>query len=229
VPSPRLFSLLKPYLLRVFEAASDWKWEPTAFNQLVEFLVVACHWRRHRASYVRYEEVRTALRKLDDAARAHAVWFLATVVAGEQAWDSFGRHFIKRAWPRESRFRTPAVSRQLAFLAEQSGDRFPHVVQAVGPLLVHTDQLDLMVQSHDDRARAIITRLSVSGGRLGPPRSSHSRRTEAGSVRAWSSLGRNSRRRPEPVISHMMLVTERHGLFANDADLRQIVGAKDHH
>lgn len=44
-------------------------------------------------------------------ALAHAVWFLATVVAGEKAWDSFGRHLIERSRPRESRFQTyPAQS-----------------------------------------------------------------------------------------------------------------------
>jgi hypothetical protein len=146
MPVPRLFSLLKPHLMRAFDMASDWVWDPdTAFNKLVEFLVLACFLKRRRASYVSYQEARTILRKVDDAARAHTVWFLATIVAGGQAWDSFGRHFIEKAWPRESRFQTPALSKQFAFLAEQSGEQFPRVVEAVGPLLVHADGLDVMV------------------------------------------------------------------------------------
>lgn len=146
MPVPRLFSLLKPHLMRAFDVASDWVWDhDTAFNKLVEFLVLACFLKRRRASYVSYQEARTILRKVDDAARAHTVWFLATIVAREQAWDSFGRHFIEKAWPRESRFQTPALSKQFAFLAEQSGEQFPRVVEAVGPLLIRADGLDLMV------------------------------------------------------------------------------------
>ena len=146
IPAPKLFVLLKPYLMRVFDSAQDWTWDhDTATSKLVEFLVSASSKKRHNASYVSYQEVRAALRKVDDAARSHAVWLLAQIATSKQDWESFGRHFIEKAWPRESRCQTPEASRQFAFLAEQSGDQFPSVVKAIRPFLVHADDLDLTV------------------------------------------------------------------------------------
>jgi hypothetical protein len=143
---PELFALLKPHFLRAFESASAWHWDSdTAFNRLVERLVVACYWKQRDRRYVSYSEARTALRLVDDAGRAHAVWFLATAFADEGWWGSFGRPFIQKAWPRESRFQTSSVSQQLAFLAEQSGDQFPDVVNTVLPLLAPVDQLDMTI------------------------------------------------------------------------------------
>lgn len=102
---------------------------------------------------------RKCARKVDDGARAHAVWFLANIATSKDDWDSFGKHFIQSAWPRESRFQTPAVSKQFAFFAERSGEQFPDVVEAIGPLLVHADGLDLMVHhastGKDDTALAV--------------------------------------------------------------------------
>ena len=82
---------------------------------------------------------------MDDAARSHAVWLLAQIATSKHDWKSFGRHFIEKAWPRESRCQTPAASRQFAFLAEQSGDQFHSVVKVIGPFLVHADDLDSTV------------------------------------------------------------------------------------
>ena len=144
IPAPKLFVLLKPYLMRVFDSAQDWIWDhDTATSKLVEFLTSSQ--KRYNASYVSYQEVRTALRKVDDAARSHAVWSLAQIATSKHDWKSFGRHFIEKAWPRESRCQTPATSRQFAFLAEQSGDQFHSVVKVIGPFLVHADDLDSTV------------------------------------------------------------------------------------
>src|SRR5438045_2992881 len=41
---------------------------------------------------------------------------------------------LKRGWPRESRYQTAEVSRQFAYLAEQSSENFPDVVQTILPL-----------------------------------------------------------------------------------------------
>jgi hypothetical protein len=152
LPQPQLFALLKPHLVSVFDQARDWMWHhDRATNKLVEFLVAASFVNRRGARYVSYHEVRVLLRKVDDTARAHAVWFLATIAASKQDWESFGRHFVERAWPRESRFQTPAVSKQFAFLAEQSGDQFADVVKVVGPLLVKADGLDMTVHRARER------------------------------------------------------------------------------
>jgi hypothetical protein len=158
VPAPQLFSLLKQHFLQSFESFALWKWEEHTRNKLVEFLVVACLWRQRNKAYVSYAEARTALRAVDDAARSHALTFLGNVVEETKTWSSFGRRFMQQAWPRESRFQTPGVARQLAFLAERSGDDFPDVVATILPLVVPTDQLDLTVHRVVERSEASLAR-----------------------------------------------------------------------
>jgi hypothetical protein len=70
---------------------------------------------------------------------------LAGVIQEAGTWSTFGRDFVQRAWPRESRYQTADVSRQLAYIAEQSGDDFPDVVEAILPLIIPTERLDLTV------------------------------------------------------------------------------------
>ena len=141
---PELFALLKRDFLRAFAAASAWRWDDNdAFNRLVERLLIACYWRQSHGGYVTYAEARSALRLVNDEGRVHAIRFLATECREDRWWVSFGRPFMQRAWPRESRFQTPSVSEALAFLAEQSGDQFPDVVHTVLPLLVPVEHLDM--------------------------------------------------------------------------------------
>jgi hypothetical protein len=158
IPEPRLFSLLKRHFLGVFESVNLWNWDEHTRNKLVEFLIVACLSRRENKAYVGLGETRTALRVVDDSSRSHALWLLAELVERPGTWISFGRTFLQRAWPRESRYQTPGVSRQLAFLAGRSGDDFPDVVRTILSLVVPTDQLDLTVhqaaeQSDDSLAK----------------------------------------------------------------------------
>ena len=158
VPAPQLFSLLKQQFLKAFESVALWNWDEHTRNKLVEFLVVACLWKQRNKAYVSYAEARTALRAVDDAARSHALSFLGNLVEESGTWSSFGRHFVQRAWPRESRYQTPSVARQLAFLAERSGDDFPDVVRTILPLVVPTDQLDLTVHRAAEQSEASLAR-----------------------------------------------------------------------
>lgn len=159
LPGHSLFRLLKPHFLKAFEVASEWRWESTrtAFGRLAERLLVACFQKEKGRRYVSFAEARIALRLGDDAGRAHAIWFLATAFAKDE-WTTFGKHFVQRAWPRESRFQTPYLSQQLAFLAEQSDQNFPSVVRTILPLLVPVEQLDMTIHGlhrGDDASLAV--------------------------------------------------------------------------
>jgi hypothetical protein len=145
VPNPQLFSLLKQQFLKAFASVTLWNWDQQTRNKLVEFLIVACLWKQKNREYVSYAEARTALRAVDDASRSHALSFLAGLIQEAGTWSTFGRDFVKRAWPRESRYQTADVSRQFAYLAEQSGEDFPDVVQTILPLIIPAEQLDLTV------------------------------------------------------------------------------------
>jgi hypothetical protein len=153
MPSPELFRLLKRFFLGVFEVSSTWHWGGNeAQNKLAERLLVACYWRRQDPAYVTLGEARKALRLVNDEARAHAIWFLATAFKEKDWWDTFGRSFVQRAWPQEVEFQSAAVSAQFAFLAERAGEQFPEVVETVSPLLTPVEQLDMvMFRSLDTR------------------------------------------------------------------------------
>jgi hypothetical protein len=146
IPHPELFALVKRHFLKVFDKAAAWQWDRggDALTGLVERLVIATCWHKQDKRYVRFADARIALRSCDDGNRAHALRFLATSY-GRDSWMSFGKPFLKNAWPRESRFQTPQVSAALAYLAEESGEHFPDVVRTVLPLLVPVDSLEMSI------------------------------------------------------------------------------------
>src|SRR4051794_32868866 len=112
---------------------------------LNQLLVIATWWNRKSGHYVTYEEARAALQSTDDEGRSAAVWLLASIVRDHRAWRSFGRPFLTHAWPREARFQTPSVSRNLATLAVEAGPRFPEVVRLILPLIGPVEHLDLIL------------------------------------------------------------------------------------
>jgi hypothetical protein len=152
IPAPALFSLLKRDFLGVFESISLWNWEEDTRNKLVEFLIIGCLSKRENKAYVSLGEARTALRIIDDSSRSHALWFLAQLIETPGTWTSFGRVFLQKAWPRERKYQTTSVARQLAFLAERAEDDFPDVVSTILPLIVPTEQLDLTVHLMVERS-----------------------------------------------------------------------------
>jgi hypothetical protein len=148
---PELFELLKPHFLRVFELTSVWHWDDQAVARLSEFLVIACYWNRKTRRYLSYADVRVALQHADDEGRSHALWQLGAIIREQKAWKWFGKPFIVGAWPREARYQTVYSSRQFAGIAEDSGDNFPDVVRTVSPLLIPSNQLDLLVYKTKER------------------------------------------------------------------------------
>jgi len=140
-----LFALLKPHFLNVFELFSTWRWDDQAADRLHEFLVIACYWNRKSGQYVDFAEARLALQRSNDEGRSHAIWLLGSIITEQNAWKSFGKPFILRAWPREARYQTASSSRQFASIAEASGEYFPDVVRTLSPLLIASNQLDLFV------------------------------------------------------------------------------------
>lgn len=145
VPSAELFGLMKRDLLQIFEIAASWHWDSHPHNRLIDVAIIACYWRRNDRRYLSYADVRPLLRVVNDDARARALWNVARVVQEQDAWDTFGKPFLRHAWPQESRFQTPMISQRLADVAEHSGDRFPDVVKTIAPILVPSNDLDLTI------------------------------------------------------------------------------------
>ncbi len=145
MPVPALFELLKPQFLMVFQHISRWRWDDGPTDRLNEFLVIACRWSQKDARYISYGETRLALQRANDESRAHTVWFLGTIVRDQRAWKSFGKPFIKKAWPLEARFQTARTSHHLALMARDSGKHFSDVVWTILPLLVPVEHFDLLL------------------------------------------------------------------------------------
>ena len=128
LPKPELFSLIKSdFLAAVVQLG--WK-------QLHKFLVLGCFRYQHNDAYITFEEVRQVLQKTKASGRAHSLWFFTRIVDENHAWRRFGKPFLERAWPRETRFQTEETSQHLVALAKGAGDFFPEVVQTILPYLV---------------------------------------------------------------------------------------------
>ena len=77
-------------------------------------------------------------------------------------WRRFGKPFLRRAWPTETRCQTHLTSRQLVALAQKAGDSFPEVVEAILPFLVPLSHSSLFVhgltRQSDEGDEALATR-----------------------------------------------------------------------
>lgn len=161
LPEAEIFALLKPHFLKAFPQSSSWAWDDTPINRLNEFLVVACYWNVKSHQYISYEEARAALQQATEEGRAHAIWFLTTIVRDLNEWKKFGKPFVQKAWPRERKFQTSTSSRNFAHLAEEAGDHFPDVVKTILPFVGPVDHPDMLIHAgtrNDDDSQPLAAR-----------------------------------------------------------------------
>ena len=136
LPKPELFSLIKSDFLNAIVHVARWNWDDQLLQRPHEFLVLGCFWHQNNDAYITFEEVRQVLQKTNANGHAHSLWFFTRIVDENDAWRRFGKPFLEKAWPKESRFQTEQTSRQLVDLAEKAGDFFPEVVRTILPYLV---------------------------------------------------------------------------------------------
>ena len=137
---PELFSLIKSDFLAAIVRAVRWNWDDQLLQRLHESLVLGCFWHQNNDAYITFEEARQALQKTNASGRSHSLWFFTRIVDENHAWRRFGKPFLEKAWPKESRFQTEQTSRQLVEIAERAGDFFPEVVRTILPYLVRIFQ-----------------------------------------------------------------------------------------
>ena len=164
LPEPALFSSLKLHFLNLFAHASKWNGGDHTFRRLHEFLVIGCFRQGKKPAYISYDEVRHALQQTDDKGRAHSINCIsrAPFHGDRTKWRRFGKPFLRRAWPTETRCQTHLTSRQLVALAQKARDSFPEVVEAILPLLVPFSHGNLFVhgltRQSDKEDEALATR-----------------------------------------------------------------------
>ena len=133
LPKPELFSLIKSDFLNAIVHVSG-------RERLHEFLIIGCFWHQDYGTYITFEETRQVLQKTNASGRAHSLWFFTRIVDKNDAWRRFGKPFLEKAWPKESRFQTEQTSQHLVELAKGADDFFPEVVQTILPYLVPSSQ-----------------------------------------------------------------------------------------
>ena len=98
--------------------------------------------------------------------------------AGEKSvalWRDTVDPWFKAVWPRRPKDRSPALSRELAWMAMEAGDAFPHVVATIEDILTPeqysaalfrlTDKKDL-IKRHPDAALTLVSKLVHNGSSL---------------------------------------------------------------
>jgi len=151
LPTHELFKLLKNDFLIATQSSNKWLWGNGAKDRLYDFFVIACYWHRKDRPYLTYSEARRALQSMDDSGRSRVAWFLGNVVKGQDAWRALGKPFLEQAWPREQEFITPATAKSLASLAEDAGETFEEVVDAILPYLAPVEHLHILFRRLKDK------------------------------------------------------------------------------
>ena len=155
LPKPELFSLIKSDFLNAIVHAAE-------RERLHEFIVLGCFWYQDNDAYITFEETRQILQKTNASGRAHSLWSFTRIVEENHAWRRFGKPFLEKAWPKETRFQTEQTSQYLVDLAERAGDFFPEVVRAILPYLVPSSQdvgsVSFLARQNDEDTGGLPTR-----------------------------------------------------------------------
>jgi SIR2-like domain len=141
--SDTLKALNEP-LLGMLRGKANWNLNESEHRQHVKRLVYLTQANSSGEQIISFAQAREVFVALDDSLRADAVWALSEIIKKSESWKPFVKPFLDEAWPRQVRFRSEAVSRSLARLAEESGDNFPHVVKVILPFLRPVAHLNMI-------------------------------------------------------------------------------------
>ena len=158
----------------------------TLFLEILENLdqLPESHWRSNGVALfidlavppdrgIRTEEAKEVLWKVGIDGLADAARRLRDMLdgAGEKSvalWRDTVDPWFKAVWPRRPKDRSPALSQELAWMAMEAGDAFPHVVDAIKDILTReqydtaffhlTDKKDLIKQ-HPGAALTLVSKL----------------------------------------------------------------------
>jgi hypothetical protein len=141
--SDTLKALNEP-LLGMLSGKANWNLNESEHRHHVKRLVYLAKANTKGERIISFAQAREVFIALDDRMRADAIWALSEIIKKPESWTSFVKPFLEEAWPRQIRFRSEAVSRSFARLAEESGDNFPHVVKVILPFLRPVAHLDMI-------------------------------------------------------------------------------------
>jgi hypothetical protein len=133
---------IKPDLIAVLVGDAPWELDEDARRRLIGLMVNLTLARDGKPAVISFAEARRLLIAVGDADRAEALAMLARTKHSDDLWTSLIRPFVLDAWPRQLKYQTEESARQLAQIAEKSGDRFPEVVTIILPFLRSVPHLD---------------------------------------------------------------------------------------
>lgn len=140
-PPSEIGTKLKPLLLGLFSAISEWSWEEKYARVASQIIIGLAVYRADKPDGLNIKEARHCLRSMNDRNRQDAISQLSRIgKEQDNAWSEYVIPFINAAWPRERAFRTSSLVLSWVSLLEKTDDRFTEVLQAVRRHLVPVEQ-----------------------------------------------------------------------------------------
>ena len=131
-----LFAQVKEQLLSIFPRVYTWNWVSSDLERAHDWVAQTCIWHHEDNRYTSFDEAIGCFRAFTTAGRVNVIHFLGQIGRnGDGAWERAVASFIKNAWPREAEYPIEATSVAFVSVLEDSGDRFPVVLDAVRPFL----------------------------------------------------------------------------------------------
>lgn len=143
VPGPQLAEAIKPLLLQLFPWVEGFYWYHDLSKVAAQWLGFMRIFRPGEAGGLTTSEMRSVLRAMSDGTRNDLIFWLGRVgQENENGWAELVIPFIVSVWPREQRFRTSASIRAWIGLLDDTGDKFPAVLEVAKIFLVAVEMND---------------------------------------------------------------------------------------
>jgi hypothetical protein len=137
MPTPEVWTLLKPAFLGLFPHIYQWDWGDRTAKRAHDWVVLAAAFASDEIDGITFSQARDALRNMDDAGREHVIHFIGRVgKENDDGWNRFALPFIQNSWPQEVKYQTESASRAWMSMLDDAGSAFPAVLRVVRPFLV---------------------------------------------------------------------------------------------
>ena len=142
MPTASLFGKVRDDFIELFPAIYSWNWGDHAEERAHQWVVLATVFFSNGVSGISFDQARDCIRNMNSRGRGQVIQFLGRV--GEEnkfGWKKYTIPFIEKAWPKEKSIQTEETSKAWISVLEGSGERFPALVDAIGPYLRRTGLL----------------------------------------------------------------------------------------
>ena len=156
LPSPDVFSHLKPQFLKLFNQMEKWGWKDSddhAYDSACQWVSVLC-FHYEQAGIFSYQDAATCLKRVSPSGIFHALSAFGDV----KEYPEFVLEFIKQALPKELSRQNETTMGAFIHILEKSGAHFPQLLEAVKGFLGEMKSPHLYRFYEDDNGNPIAKR-----------------------------------------------------------------------